>query len=195
MFYILCSWAVLHCWIRLLLHKTYLVGIVWLLWYGILISNICNDCIMIPQLLLTLFFTINKPNQTPSLNPFLVETAACELFIATFHQYSCLYNNDITLFCIISLNMLLSSARLESNCKSWYSKASRTYFLVTSHCIALYLHSEATMKPIAIQSQQEPLICMLTQQESLAVAQVVVSLLLSLLIYAFHVWEEVNVST
>ena len=49
------------------------------------------------------------------------------------------------------------------------------------------LHSEATMKPIAIQSQQVPLICMLTQQGSLAVAQVVVSLLLSLLIYTTHV--------
>ena len=50
-----------------------------------------------------------------------------------------------------------------------------------------YLHSEATMKPIAIQPQQEPLICMLTQQGSLAVAQVVMSLLLSLLIYTICV--------
>ena len=50
------------------------------------------------------------------------------------------------------------------------------------------------MKPIAIQSQQEPLICMLTQQESQAVVQVVVSLLLSLLIYTFQVWDAVNVS-
>ena len=66
-------------------------------------------------------------------------------------------------------------------------KGKQSIFLITSHCLALYLHSEATMKPIAIQSQQEPLICMLTQQESLAVAQVVVSLLLSLLIYTFQV--------
>ena len=65
--------------------------------------------------------------------------------------------------------------------------ASRAYFLITSHCIALYLHSEATMMHIAIQSQQETLICMLTQQGPLAVAQVVVSLLLSLLIYTFQV--------
>ena len=50
-----------------------------------------------------------------------------------------------------------------------------------------HLHSEATMKPIAIQSQQETLICMLTQQGSLAIAQVVVSLLLSLLLYTFQV--------
>ena len=50
------------------------------------------------------------------------------------------------------------------------------------------------MKPIAIQSQQEPLINMLTQQGSLSVAQVVMSLLLSLLLYTFQVWEAVNVS-
>ena len=31
LFYIWRSWAVLHCWIILLLHKTYLVSIVWLL--------------------------------------------------------------------------------------------------------------------------------------------------------------------
>ena len=53
--------------------------------------------------------------------------------------------------------------------------------------LALYLHSEATLMPIAIQSQQEPLICMLTQQGLLAVAQAVLSFLLSLLIYAFQV--------
>ena len=52
---------------------------------------------------------------------------------------------------------------------------------------ASYLHSEATMMPIAIHSQQEPLICMLTQQGSLAVAQVVMSLLLFLLIYTICV--------
>ena len=48
------------------------------------------------------------------------------------------------------------------------------------------------MMPIAIHSQQEPLICTLTQQGSLAVAQVVLSLLLSLLIYTICVWEAVN---
>ena len=36
-----------------------------------------------------------------------------------------------------------------------------------------HLYYKATMKPIAIHSQQEPLICMLTQQGSLAVVQVV----------------------
>ena len=62
------------------------------------------------------------------------------------------------------------------------------------HCLVL-TYQKSTMKPIAIQSQQEPLICILMQQGSLAVAQVVVSLLLSLLIYTICVWEAVNVST
>ena len=66
-------------------------------------------------------------------------------------------------------------------------KGKQSIFLITSHCIVSYLHSEATIKPIAIQSQQEPLICMLMQQGSLAVAQVVVSLLLFLLIYTICV--------
>ena len=57
----------------------------------------------------------------------------------------------------------------------------RICFLITSHCIASYLHSEATMMHIAIQSQQVQLICKLMQQGSLAVAQVVVSFMLSLL--------------
>ena len=48
-----------------------------------------------------------------------------------------------------------------------------------------HLHSEATMMPIAIHSQQVPLICTLTQQGSLAIVQVVLSFLLSLLIYTF----------
>jgi hypothetical protein len=44
--------------------ETYLVGFVWLLLYGILMSNICDDPIMIQQLSLTSFFTIYKPKQT-----------------------------------------------------------------------------------------------------------------------------------
>ena len=59
---------------------------------------------------------------------------------------------------------------------------------------ASYLHYKATMTTIAIHSQQEPLICMLTQQGSLAVEQVVLSLLLSLLIYTIQVKEAANVS-
>ena len=63
----------------------------------------------------------------------------------------------------------------------------------SSPTIALpLLYYKTTMKPIAIHSQQEPLICMLTQQGSLAVAQIVLSFLLSLLIYTFQVWESVN---
>jgi hypothetical protein len=41
------------------------------------------------------------------------------------------------------------------------------------------------MMHIAIHSQQVPLICMLTQQGTLAVAQVVMSFLLSLLIFTY----------
>ena len=85
--------------------------------------------------------------------------------------------------------MILSSARLESNCQvdiqSQAEHVSSSAALVTiSHCIASYIHSKANMMHIAIHSQQEPLICMLTQQGSLAVAQVVMSFLLSLFIYA-----------
>ena len=55
-----------------------------------------------------------------------------------------------------------------------------------SPTIALpHLYYKATMMPIAIHSHQEPLICMLTQQGLLAVVQVVLSFLLSLLIYTF----------
>ena len=59
------SWAVLHCWTRLPLQITYLVVVVWLFLWGILISNIHNDPIMIQRLLLTLFLSTIKPNQTP----------------------------------------------------------------------------------------------------------------------------------
>ena len=58
----------------------------------------------------------------------------------------------------------------------------------SSPTIALsHLYYKATMMPIAIHSQQETLTCMLTQQGSMAVAQVVVSFRLSLLIYTFQV--------
>ena len=57
-----------------------------------------------------------------------------------------------------------------------------------------HLYYKVNMMPIAIHSQQEPLIYTLTQQGLLAVVQVAVSFLLSLLIYTFQVWEAVNVS-
>ena len=63
--YISQSWAVLHCWIIIPLQKIYLLDVVWLFLWGILISNVCNNPIMIQRLLLTLFFIDNKPNQTP----------------------------------------------------------------------------------------------------------------------------------
>jgi hypothetical protein len=43
---------------------------------------------MIQQLSLTSFFTNYKPNQTKQLDPFLVETATCEFFIAALHHNS-----------------------------------------------------------------------------------------------------------
>ena len=155
---------------------------------------------MIQQLLLTSFFINNKTNQIQQLSRFLVETPTCEFIIAALHHYSCLCNNGSTLILNILSNLLLSSARLESNCQVHIQRhaehiSSSPAIVITSHCIASHLHSEATMMPDAIHSQQETLICMLTQQGSpLAVAQVVLSFLLSLLIYAFGVWEAVNVS-
>ena len=50
-----------------------------------------------------------------------------------------------------------------------------------------HLYYKVNMMPIAIHSQQEPLIYTLTQQGLLAVVQVAVSFLLSLLIYTFQV--------
>ena len=66
-----------------------------------------------------------------------------------------------------------------------HSKARRICFLFSSHFIASYIHSEATMMNIAIHSQQETLICTFNQQVFLALAQVVLSFLLFLLIFTF----------
>ena len=104
--------------------------------------HVHNDPIMTQRLLLTLFFINNNPIQTPQLSPFLVEMAVCEFFIAALHHYSCLCNNGITLFWSISLNVLLSSARVRIKLSSTYSKARRTCFLISScshqqplHCL------------------------------------------------------------
>ena len=96
MFYILQSWAVLHCWITLLLHKTYLVSIVWPLLYGILISNVCDDPIMIQQLSLTLFFTNCKPNQTIQSFPYWNSCVWVHNCCITSLSMFCI--NDFTLF-------------------------------------------------------------------------------------------------
>ena len=84
------------------------------------------------------------------------------------------------IFCI-SLNVLLSSARLESNCPVYIQRQAEhvssssaivtTHHCIALHCIASYLHSEPIMMQIAIHSQHETLICILNQQGSLAVVQ------------------------
>ena len=50
------------------------------------------------QLSLTSFFTNYKPNQTKQSNPFLVETAVCEFFIAVLHHYSCFASMTLPYF-------------------------------------------------------------------------------------------------
>ena len=112
---------------------------------------------MIQQLLLSSFFIHTKPTQTSQLNPFLVEMDACEFFIAALHHYSCLCSNDITLFWSITLNMLLISARLESNCQVHIQRqaehiSSSPAVVISSHCIASYSHYKATMMHIVILS-------------------------------------------
>ena len=132
-------------------------------------------------------------NQTKQFNPFLVETATCEFTIAALHHYSCFASMTLHYF-IDFIKCALEFCKVWIKLSSRHSKTSRIYFLINSHCIASYMHSEATMMPIDIHSQQEPLICTLTQQKSLAVAQVVVSFMLSLLGYTICAWEAVNVS-
>jgi hypothetical protein len=80
-----------------------LMGVVWPLGLGFLKSNIVhvhNDPIVIQRFLLTLFFINNKLKQTSQLSPFFVETAACDVFLAILHHYSCFCVNDITLLYI-----------------------------------------------------------------------------------------------
>jgi hypothetical protein len=87
---------------------------------------------------------------------------------------------------IYFIKCALDFSKVRIKLSSTQSKASRMYLIITSHRIASYLHYKATIMPIAIHSQQVPLIGMLTQQGSLAVAKVVLSFLLSLLIYAIE---------
>ena len=114
LFYILRSWAVLHCWITLLPQNIYLVSIVWPLLYGILISNVHDDPIN-DSTTLTYLVSLTT-NQTKQFNPFLVETATCEFTIAALHHYSCFASMTLLyLILFISLNVLLTLARLKSN--------------------------------------------------------------------------------
>ena len=146
---------------------------------------------MIQRLLLTSIFINENLNLTPQLSLFLVEMTLLEFVIAALHQYSCVCINVRTIILNISLNILLSSARLISNCPVHIQKQAEHVSLspavvITCHCISSYLYYKATMMPIAIHSQQVPLICTLTQQGSLAVAQVDMSFMLSLLMYTFQ---------
>jgi hypothetical protein len=148
---------------------------------------------MIQQLSLTLFFTNYKPNQmkqnkTKQLNPFLVETAVCEFFIAAIQHYSCFASMTLPYY-MYFIKYALEISKVKIKLLEMTFKGKQSIFLhhQPSSAAVLYLHSEATMMPIVIHSQQEPLICTLTQEGSLAVAQVVMTFLLSLLIYTFQV--------
>ena len=117
MLYIWQSWVALHCCNIVLSQKIYFVGVVWPLLYVFLISNVWNDPIMIQQLLLTSFFIKNnktKPNTMIESFPcwdccmWALHCCITSLFMF-LHQW-----HYLILF--ISLNILLISARLESNC-------------------------------------------------------------------------------
>jgi hypothetical protein len=143
---------------------------------------------MIQQLSLTSFFTNYKPNQTKQLNPFLVETAVCEFTIAALQHYSCFASMALPYFIyFIKCALEFSKVKIKLLEMTFTGKQSIFPHHQPSSAAVSYLHSEATMMPIVIHSQQEPLICTLTQQGSSAVAQVVLSCLLPLLIYTFQV--------
>jgi hypothetical protein len=123
------------------------------------------------------------------LNPFLVETAVCEFFIAALHHYSCFASMTLPYF-MYFIKCALEFGKVKIKLLEMTFKGKQSIFPhhQPSSAAVLYLHSEATMMSIVIHSQQVPLICTLTQQgSSLAVAQVVVLFLLSLLIYTFRV--------
>ena len=154
---------------------------------------------MIQRLLLTLFFidSKTKPNTTIESLPcwiicvWVLHCCITSLFMFV-HQWHYLileyFIKHALDFCKVRIKLLGSTFKGKQNIfPNQQPLSSPTITLPHSYY-------KATMMPIAIHSQQEPLICMLTQQGSLAVAQVVVSLLLSLLIYTICVWEAVNVS-
>jgi hypothetical protein len=127
-------------------------------------------------------------NQTKQLNPFLVETTTCEFTIAALHHYSCFASMTLPYFIyFIKCALEFGKAKIKLLEMTFNGKQSMFPNQQLSSAAASYLHYKATMMPIAIHSQQEPLICILTQQGPSAVAKVVVSLMLSLLIYTFQV--------
>jgi hypothetical protein len=115
------------------------------------------------------------------LNPFLVDTATCEFFIAALQHYSCFASMTLPYF-IYFIRCALEFGKAKIKLLEMIFKGKQSIFPhhQPSSAAALYLHSEATMKPIAIHSHQEPLICTWTQQGSLAIAQLVVSFMLPL---------------
>ena len=144
---------------------------------------------MIQQLSLTLFSLTT--NQTKQFNPFLVETATCEFTIAALHHYSCFASMTLPYF-MYFIKCALDFCKVRIKLLGLTFKGKQNIFpnqqpLSSPTIILPHLYYKATMMPIAIQSQQVPLICTLIQQGSLAVAQVVMSFLLSLLIYAIFV--------
>jgi hypothetical protein len=126
------------------------------------------------------------------LSPFLVETAVCKssslLHYITIYVFASMtlphfmyFIKCALAFCTVRIKLLGLTFKGKQNIFPNQQPLS-------SPAIALpHLYYKATVMPIAIHSQQEPLICMLTQQGLPAVAQVVMSLLLSLLIYIFQV--------
>jgi hypothetical protein len=105
------------------------------------------------------------------LNPFLVETAVCEFTIAALHHYSCFASITLPFFKYF-IKCALEFGKVKTKLLELTFKGKQSIF--PHHqplsSAALYLHSEATMIPIAIHSEQESLICTLTQQGSLAAA-------------------------
>jgi hypothetical protein len=105
------------------------------------------------------------------LNPFFVETAICKLSIAALQHYSCFASMTLPYF-IYFIKHALDFCKVRSKLIGLTFKGKQNIFPHQQplSSAASYLHYKATMMHIAIHSQQEPLICTLTQQGSLAVA-------------------------
>ena len=140
---------------------------------------------MIQRLLLTSFFINNKtkPNQTKHHNWILsllkqLHVSSSLLYYITIHVFASMslpyfgvFINHALDFCKVRIKLLGLTFKGKQNIFPNQQPLSSA---------ASYLHYKATMMPIAIHSQQETLICTITQQgSSLAVAQVVLSFLLS----------------
>ena len=137
-----------------------------------MISNIHNVPLMIQRLLLTLFFidSKTKPNTTIESLPcwiicvWVLHCCITSLFMFV-HQWHYLILEYF-------IKHALDFCKVRIKLSSKHSKASRSCFLITSHCHNQPLHCliltfrsnyEATMMHIAVHSHQVPLICMLNQ--------------------------------